>query len=404
MGESFEKHIEEIKLVNMIALSPSKKTKEQKEEEETEVLVNRLPESVKKHVTITAKDFVKSVYTIESDITANNILNQIQAISACVKAIWKQYLWLAGLQSKRVLETLREKFVIEQKFGLDIFCHKSELPKLAVLQEISESPYKNSASIHTESVEKWRKKISASDLINVLVQDESIFGKLEEVPIIVEENYLSKIDESHSISLPTEVPDPLNSSDIILDTSIQMSKPPEEKKQIIKKPIISKSKLFIMVHGFQGTSFDLKTIRNRLLMRYPDAKFLISSENENCTDNDIKEQGIRLAAEISKFIKRYYRDPNTLGKIIFIGHSLGGIVIRAALPLLEIYKSKMHTFITFSSPHLGCYYLNSSLIGAGLWFLQKWNKSESLRQLTFQDKENQRDCFMFNLSEQKVFF
>lgn len=41
-------------------------------------------------------------------------------------------------------------------------------------------------------------------------------------------------------------------------------------------------------------------------------------------------------------------------KISFIGHSLGGIVIRAALPHLSNIKDLMCTYMSLSSPHLGC--------------------------------------------------
>lgn len=49
-----------------------------------------------------------------------------------------------------------------------------------------------------------------------------------------------------------------------------------------------------------------------------------------------------------------------------MGHSLGGVIIRAALPYLTEFSTKMHSFITFSSPHLGYMYNNSKIIDAGL--------------------------------------
>lgn len=52
-------------------------------------------------------------------------------------------------------------------------------------------------------------------------------------------------------------------------------------------------------------------------------------------------------------------------RLSFIGHSLGGIIIRAALPHLTEFKNKMYTFMTLSTPHLGYMYNSSSLIDAG---------------------------------------
>ena len=57
---------------------------------------------------------------------------------------------------------------------------------------------------------------------------------------------------------------------------------------------------------------------------------------------------------------------NTLARISFIGHSLGGLIIRASLPYLEQFKLKVHTFITFSSPHLGYMYNSSTIITTGM--------------------------------------
>ena len=56
-----------------------------------------------------------------------------------------------------------------------------------------------------------------------------------------------------------------------------------------------------------------------------------------------------------------------LEKLSFVGHSLGGLIIRAALPHLIKYKEQMYTFVTFSSPHLGYMYSSSSIVDAG-WF------------------------------------
>jgi len=65
--------------------------------------------------------------------------------------------------------------------------------------------------------------------------------------------------------------------------------------------------------------------------------------------------GKRLAKEVEMTINSNYEDKNiTIKKISFIGHSLGGVIIRAALPYLEKYKDMMYSLMTFSSPHLGC--------------------------------------------------
>jgi hypothetical protein len=41
-----------------------------------------------------------------------------------------------------------------------------------------------------------------------------------------------------------------------------------------------------------------------------------------------------------------------------VGHSLGSIVVRAALsePVMKPYLSKLYTFISMATPHLGVVY------------------------------------------------
>ena len=76
-----------------------------------------------------------------------------------------------------------------------------------------------------------------------------------------------------------------------------------------------------------------------------------------------------------------------MNKLSFIGHSLGGVVIRAALPKLLEYKDKFHCFMSFSSPHLGYGTNTSSVVEVGMWALQKMKGSICLKQLSMTDHE-----------------
>ena len=159
--------------------------------------------------------------------------------------------------------------------------------------------------------------------------------------------------------------------------------------------------LFVLVHGFQGNAYDMRLLKNNLSLLYPEALFLCSSSNENETEGDIMSMGVRLAQEILQYINEWCPS-NTLGKISFIGHSLGGIIIRSALPYLQDYSSKMKTFMSFSSHHLGFMYNSSTIIDAGIWFLKKWKKSKSLKQLTMSDARRYEDTFIYKLSKNGV--
>lgn len=90
-----------------------------------------------------------------------------------------------------------------------------------------------------------------------------------------------------------------------------------------------------MVHGYQGNNYDMRLMKDNIALRYPDVQFLSSCMNEDKTDGDIWDMGKRLAEETKRFIKEWC--PNGVTKLSFVGHSLGGLIIRAAIPNLLEY-------------------------------------------------------------------
>lgn len=178
--------------------------------------------------------------------------------------------------------------------------------------------------------------------------------------------------------------------------------------EAIRPPLPSAPKLyrgvhlFVLVHGFQGNSFDMRLMKNNIALLYPEAVFLCSTANEDNTDGDFSEMGIRLAQEVVNYICDWCPG-SALGRLSFVAHSIGGLITRAALPLLHEYKSKMFTFLTFSSAHVGYFLKNISLFHVGLRALQTWRQSECLSQLTMADKQDPRETFMYKLSKAKGF-
>lgn len=141
----------------------------------------------------------------------------------------------------------------------------------------------------------------------------------------------------------------------------------------------------------------MRLLKNNLSILHPDGIFLSCQSNEEQTEGDILEMGVRLAEEVKNYIQQFC--PITcLARISFIGHSLGGLIIRAALPHLEEYKDKFYTYISLSSPHLGYMYNNNQLFNAGMWFLKKWRKSVSLTQLSMSDAKDVEDTCLYKLS------
>lgn len=70
--------------------------------------------------------------------------------------------------------------------------------------------------------------------------------------------------------------------------------------------------------------------------------------------------------------------------INFVGFSLGGLIVRAALPLLKDYWDRFNLFATFSSPHLGISECDNNLVNIGVWYLIKVDKVKNLKELNFQ--------------------
>ena len=53
-----------------------------------------------------------------------------------------------------------------------------------------------------------------------------------------------------------------------------------------------------------------------------------------------------------------------------------------------IFYSKMHTYCSLGSPHLGYIYTDNTFVDGGLWFLKKIKNSASLHQFALTDSKN----------------
>ncbi|XP_020788490.1 protein FAM135B [Boleophthalmus pectinirostris] len=172
--------------------------------------------------------------------------------------------------------------------------------------------------------------------------------------------------------------------------------PPEEDDEEFEDGI----HLVVCVHGLDGNSADLRLVKTFIELGLPGSRldFLMSERNQSDTFADFDTMTDRLLDEIIQHIQLYNL---TIGRISFIGHSLGNIIIRSVLtrPRFRCYLPKLHTFLSLSGPHLGTLYNNSTLVSTGLWLMQKLKKSGSLLQLTFRDHVDPRKTFLYLLSQ-----
>lgn len=142
----------------------------------------------------------------------------------------------------------------------------------------------------------------------------------------------------------------------------------------------------------------MRLFRNQLAFSHPDSVILLSTSNEEQTEGDIMQMGQRLAAEIKQYMLSFC-PASCISKISFVGHSLGGLIIRAALPHLSELSSKFTTFFTMGSPHLGYMYNSNKVFDAGMWLLKNWRNSTCLTQLSMTDHNKPEETCLFKLAQ-----
>ena len=119
--------------------------------------------------------------------------------------------------------------------------------------------------------------------------------------------------------------------------------------------------LVILCHGYQGRRVDMRILENYFIKIIPHTVFLVSEFNQNHSGPSIQAMARNLAREVCVFVKSF----PTHSKISFVGHSLGGLIIRAALPLLKHLRPFMCSYVSLAVPHLGCKKSKNFLINLG---------------------------------------
>ena len=126
--------------------------------------------------------------------------------------------------------------------------------------------------------------------------------------------------------------------------------------------------LVVLHHGFQGNNLDMLSLKHYFSLKYPKNYYHCAKANEENSEEDISLMGKKLALEIKEFIQVYVPG-RKISKLSFVGHSMGGLIIRASLPHLKEYKDRMGCFMTVSTPHLGVNKGDSKLVEFGILFI-----------------------------------
>jgi hypothetical protein len=113
--------------------------------------------------------------------------------------------------------------------------------------------------------------------------------------------------------------------------------------------------LVVLQHGFLGCGADMALLKNAIRMELPShVKVFIPTSNEGKEGDSIAQMGARLAVELLDFCRTAapsLLELNGQAKVSFIGHSLGGVVIRWALQVqLETTPHPTPTTTILSNP------------------------------------------------------
>jgi Putative serine esterase (DUF676) len=159
-----------------------------------------------------------------------------------------------------------------------------------------------------------------------------------------------------------------------------------------------KNKFVFLSHGFQACRYDMLKIKHYFANYRQDVRFYVAKDNEDKTTDDIATLGINFAKEVEKALEIDSK-AGTIESISFMGHSLGGLIIRAALPYLSHFKPYFKAIMTFSSPHLGVSAGDSKLVETGFSILTSWKQFTSLKQMGLKDNDDYTKTFLYQLSK-----
>ena len=162
---------------------------------------------------------------------------------------------------------------------------------------------------------------------------------------------------------------------------------------------VNKAKFVFLSHGFQGSAYDCLKLKHFFAIQRTDIYF----HNVKCNEREKTTQKIDLlgemfAVEVRGILKDFAKN-DRIQSISFIGHSQGGLIIRAALPFLkEEFGKYFQAFVTLSTPHLGVASGDSFLVGAGFNLMTSWKKFDALMQMGMKDHEVPTNTFLYQLS------
>jgi hypothetical protein len=324
------------------------------------------------------------------DYIGYRIFKEINVISSQVIYIWHKYIELIRNFPAPVNFIMQLDFTKKLKDDLKKFLKKStiKIPDSTSLVFPSEE---NIQSINNAKADEIRKTLKEN--YNKPVFENSNYKISPEIyPILFEETYTKNMNQNIETKKYIDNSVSTNYNDLKSknNSASQTIEPKYDNNLGLH--------LIVLVHGFEGNSNDMRILTTEIGLINPSIVFLPSAANQEDTGADIIQMGKKLAAEVKSYIKEW-NNGLIFKKISFIGHSIGGVIIRAALPNLEEFKDKFWFYLSLSSPHLGYVFSDSTLIKTGMWVLKRWKGSKSLEQFMQNDNKDLNETCLYKLSE-----
>ncbi|KAJ9461096.1 hypothetical protein DIPPA_02433 [Diplonema papillatum] len=151
-----------------------------------------------------------------------------------------------------------------------------------------------------------------------------------------------------------------------------------------ERPVTGVDHLMVFVHGWKGNSCDLSEFKNYLQLYVAPGTEYHCVESMEATPNDsIRALGENVAKEVAAVVQQRRSRSLSTRRLTFVGHSMGCIVIRAALQAREMEPllTSLYTYISLAGPHLGIPVSNSKRIGCALGLLSSVQRSANIREL-----------------------
>ncbi len=335
----------------------------------------------------------KRIKDTSKDYIGFRIFKEINYISTQIGYIWHKYIELIRNFPGPSNFILKLEFRKELKEGLFKFIEKETLT-ITDTNSLLIPLETNLQNINMTSALDKRQNLTQT-YKRPLIENSNFKINPQTFPILFEETYIKNLNQN------TDKKSLIDSNILLIEKDESKLKENLEMKNNLKNYRNNQTlglHLIILVHGFEGNSNDMRVIKNEIALINPSIVFLSSISNQDDTGIDLYQMGKNLASEVKNYIKEW-NDGLIFKKISFIGHSIGGVIIRSALPYLKEFKEKLHLYISLSSPHLGYAFSDSKLIKTGMWFLKRWKNSKCLEQFLQNDNENYKETCIYKISE-----